>query len=130
MPRLDPVEPNSPCRRPTGSRRSFALKYILAVLLLLLPGIACAEETLSEKCTSDAASSYRGKGDRQLFVYDVENTCEFRLRCELNITIVNALGLNHDHKIITIEPRSHGRLMLWIKAAGGMSTRRHTCTQI
>ena len=106
------------------------MKYILAVLLALLPGIACAEETLSEKCTSDAASSYRGEGDRQLFVFDVENTCDFRLRCDLNIAILNAFGLNVDHKTVIIEPKSHGSLMLWIKVAGGMSTRRHTCTQI
>ncbi len=106
------------------------MKYVLAVLLLLLPCAASAEETLTEKCTSDEASSYRGEGDRQLFVYDVENTCDFRLRCELNISIVNAFGLNHDHKIITIEPKSHGSLMLWVKSAGGMSTRRHTCTQM
>ncbi len=106
------------------------MKYILAVLVLLLPGIACAEETLSEKCTSDQASSYRGEGDRQLFVYDVENTCDFRLRCELNIAILNAFGLNVDHKTVTIEPKSHGSLVLWIKSAGGMSTRRHTCTQM
>jgi hypothetical protein len=106
------------------------LKYVLAVLLLLLPGLACAEQTLSEKCTSDEASSYRGEGDRKVFVFDVENTCDFRLRCELNIAILNAFGLNVDHKTVMIEPKSHGSLVLWIKTPGGMSTRRHTCTQI
>ncbi|SDI51395.1 MULTISPECIES: hypothetical protein [Bradyrhizobium] len=105
------------------------MKYALAVLMLLLPGIACAEETLTEKCTSDAASSYRSDGDRELFVYDIENTCDYRLRCELNIALLNAFGLKVDHKILTIEPKSHGSLVLWVKSAGGMSTRRHTCKQ-
>jgi hypothetical protein len=106
------------------------MKYALAVLMLLLPGIACAEETLTEKCTSDAASSYGGEGDREFFAYDVENTCDFRLSCELNIAILNAYGLKLDHKVVTIGPKSHGSLVLWIKAAGGMSTRRHTCKQV
>jgi hypothetical protein len=106
------------------------MKYAVAVLMLLLPGIACAEETLTEKCTSDAASSYGGEGDREFFAYDVENTCDFRLSCELNIAILNAYGLKLDHKVVAIEPKSHGSLVLWIKAAGGMSTRRHTCKQI
>jgi len=106
------------------------MKYAFAVLMLLLPGIARAEETLTSKCTTDAASSYRSAGDRELFVYDVENTCDFRLSCELNIALLNAFGLNQDHKIVTIEPKSHGSLMMWVKSAGGMSTRRHTCKQI
>jgi len=38
--------------------------------------------------------------------------------------------LKLDHKVVTIEPKSHGSLVLWIKAAGGMSTRRHTCKQV
>jgi hypothetical protein len=98
--------------------------------MLLLPGIAYADETLSEKCTSDAASSHRGEGDRKVFLFDVENTCDFRIRCELNIAILNAYGLNVDHKTVTIEPKAHGSLILWIKVPGGMSTRRHTCTQL
>ena len=106
------------------------MKYALAVLMLLLPGIACAEDTLAEKCTSDAASSYGGEGAREFFAYDIENTCDFRLSCELNIAILNAYGMNLDHKTVTIEPKSHGSLVLWIKSAGGMSTRRHTCKQI
>ncbi len=101
------------------------MKYVLAVLMLLLPGIARAEEeTLTGKCTSDAASSYGGEGDREFFSYDIENTCDFRLSCELNIAILTAFGLKLDHKIITIEPKSHGSLVLWAKSAGGMSTRK------
>jgi len=106
------------------------MKYALAVLILLLPGIARSEETLTSKCTTDEASAYHSAGDRELFVFDVENTCDFRLSCELNIALLNAFGLNQDHKIVTIEPKSHGALMMWVKSAGGMSTRRHTCKQI
>ena len=106
------------------------MKYALAVLMFLLPGMAFAEETLTEKCTSDAASAYGGEGDREFFAYDVENTCDFRLSCELNIAILNAYGLKLDRKVIAIEPKSHGSLVMWIKSAGGMSTRRHTCKQI
>jgi hypothetical protein len=106
------------------------MKYALAALMFLLPGIACAEETLAEKCTTDAASFYGGEGDRAFFAYDIENTCDFRLSCELKIAILNSYGLKLDHKVVAIEPKSHGSLVLWVKSAGGMSTRRHTCKQI
>ena len=107
------------------------MKYALAVLAFLLPGVAHAEEaSLSEKCTTDAASTYWGEGDRNFFVFDVENICEFRLSCELNIAILNAFGLKTDHKIMTIEPKSHGRMILEVKSGGGFSSRRHTCKQI
>ncbi len=106
------------------------MRYVFAVLMLLLPGFACAEETLAKKCTSDEASSYRSDGDRKLFVYDVENTCDFRISCELNISILNAFGMTQDHRILAIEPKSHGSLVLWVKGFGGMSSRSHTCKQI
>lgn len=107
------------------------MKYVFAVLLLLLPGGASAEETtLAERRTSDGASSWRSAGDRKLFVFDLENTCDFRISCELNISILNTYGLILDHKIITIEPKSHGSLVLWVKTFGGMSSRAHECTQL
>jgi hypothetical protein len=71
------------------------MKHAILVLALLLPSIAYAEEvqTLEQKCTSDAASSYRGDDNHKSYVFDVENKCEFRLRCELNIAIFNAFGI-------------------------------------
>jgi len=105
------------------------MKHALAALIFLLPGIACAEETLAQRCTSDAASSYRGEGDRKFYVFDVENTCSFRLRCELNIAIFNSFGMKLDHKILTIEPGAHGSLILHVQAFGGMNSHQHTCIQ-
>ena len=109
------------------------MKYALAaVLLLLLPAMASAEEetTVAKKCTSDEASNWREAGERKLYVFDLENTCDFRISCELNISILNTYGMTLDHRIITIEPKSHGNLVLWVKAFGGMSSRGHTCKQI
>ena len=108
------------------------MKYVFAVLLLLLPGIASAEEeqTLAQKCTTDEASSWRSAGELKLFVFDLENTCDFRISCELNISILNTYGLSVDHKIIAIEPKAHGSLVMWVKAFGGMSSRAHSCTQL
>lgn len=107
------------------------MKYALLALLLLLPQIASAEEeTLAKRCTSDNASAWRNAGDRKLFVYDLENTCDFRISCELNISIMNTYELLFDHKIVTIEPKAHGSLVLWVKAFGGMSNRTHSCKQV
>ena len=107
------------------------MKYVFAVLLLLVPGIASAEEeTLAKRCTSDNASAWRNAGDRKLYVYDLENTCDFRISCELNISIMNTFELIFDHKTVTIDPKSHGSLVMWVKAFGGMSSRSHTCKQI
>jgi hypothetical protein len=107
------------------------MKYVLAALLLLLPAIASAEEeTLEKRCTSDEASAWRNAGERKLYVFDLENTCDFRISCELNISIMNTYELLFDHKVVTIEPKAHGSLVLWVKGFGGMTSRRHTCKQI
>ena len=109
------------------------MKYALAaVLLLLLPAMASAEEetTVAKKCTSDEASNWREAGERKLYVFDLENTCDFRISCELHISIMNTYELLFDHKTVTIEPKAHGSLVLWVKGYGGMTSRRHTCKQI
>ncbi len=106
------------------------MKYILVVLAILFPGIAAAEETLEQRCTSDEASSYRGEAGHKTYVYDVENKCDFRLRCQLNIAIYTSFGMKLGQKRVTIEPKSHAILVLKLKAFGGMNSHEAHCKQI
>ena len=59
--------------------------WIVAIVLpgmaLAFPGMAVAEgpQTPGQKCTSDAASSYRGEGRRKTYVYDIDTKCDFRI---------------------------------------------------
>ena len=109
------------------------MKYALVALMLLLhASIARAEQpqTFEEKCTSTEASSARGDDDHKIYVFDVENTCNFRIRCDLNIAIYNAFGMNLGHKVLVIEPHAHESLVLKLKSFGGLTEREHRCKQI
>ncbi len=65
------------------------MKSALAALLLLVPIVAHTEEpkTFEEKCTSTEASSNQGDANFDVHVFDVENKCEFSIRCDLNIAV-------------------------------------------
>jgi hypothetical protein len=106
------------------------VKIILVVLALLVPGMAAADETLEQRCTSDDASSYRGEVGHKTYVYDVENKCDFRLRCQMNIAIYNSFGMKLGQKRVTIEPKSHASLVLKLKAFGGMNSHEAHCRQM
>lgn len=108
------------------------MKYVLIMIAFLLPSIASAEEpqTLEEKCTSTEASSYQGSGNHKTYVFDVENKCNFRLRCELAIAMYTSFGMKLGHKVVTIHPKSHKSIVLKLKTFGGFTTKEHHCKQI
>jgi hypothetical protein len=108
------------------------MKSALVALLVLLPNVARAEapRTFEEKCTSTAASSNQGDANYDIHVFDVENKCEFSIRCDLNIAIYSAFGMKLGHKIVVIEPHAHGSLVLKMRNSGSLTERDHRCRQI
>jgi hypothetical protein len=108
------------------------MKPACLALLLLLPSIASAEQaqTLEEKCTSTAASSSRGEAASDVHIFDVENKCDFAIRCDLNIAIYSAFGMKQGHKIVAIEPHAHGSLTLRMRSSGSLTERDHRCRPI
>jgi len=108
------------------------VKYELIALAVLLPSMAVAEEpqTLEQKCTSDAASSYRGEGRHKTYVYDIENKCDFRIRCELAVATYTAFGTDVGHKVVTIKPKAHESVAIRARTEGGMMSREYHCKQI
>ena len=108
------------------------MKYALIALAVLLPSMAMAEgpQTLEQKCTSDAASSYRGEGRRKTYVYDIENKCDFRIRCELAVATYTAFGTDVGHKVVTIKPKTHESVAIRARTEGGMMSREYHCKQI
>ena len=90
--RITTIDLMNPNRR-GDSRGGCPVKYVWIVLAIVLPGMALAfpgmavaegPQTLGQKCTSDAASSYRGEGRRKTYVYDIDNKCDFRICCDGN----------------------------------------------
>ena len=108
------------------------MKYPLIVLAILLPGMVLAEEpqTLEQKCTSAAASSYRGEGRHKTYVYDIENKCDFRIRCELAVATYTAFGTDVGHKVATIKPKGHESVVIRARTEGGMMSREYHCKQL
>ena len=108
-------------------------RCVLVCLALFVPSLAIAEEappTLEQRCTSDEASSYRGEGATLKYVFELQNKCEKRLRCDLHISIVNAFGIKLGHKVLVLAPKSQGSLVLKIKGAGGLNQHTHRCKEI
>ena len=105
------------------------MKSACIALLVLLPNIAHAEQpqTFEEKCTSTEASANRGDANYDVHVFDVENKCDFSIRCDLNIAIYGAFGMKQGHKIVVIEPHAHGSMVLKTKSSGSLTERDHRC---
>jgi hypothetical protein len=106
---------------------------LVGVAVFFTSTFAIADEprqTLEQRCTSDEASSYQGSGGAKTYVFDVRNKCSIRLRCELNISILNAFGLKRGHKVLVIGPNSHDSLVLKLKAFGGLNQHNHSCKEI
>jgi hypothetical protein len=106
------------------------MKSALVGLLLLAPNSAQAEAsppTFEEKCTSTEASSSRTAANDDTHVFDVENKCEFSIRCDLNIAIYSAFGMKQRHRIVVIEPHGHGSLTLKMRNSGSLTERNHRC---
>ena len=109
------------------------MKYALVALMLLFQAtiaLAAESQTFEEKCTSADASSTRGDENHKTYVFDVENKCDFRIRCDLNIAIYSAFGMNLGHKVLVIEPHAHESMVLKLKSFGGLTERDHRCKQI
>jgi hypothetical protein len=103
---------------------------LVFMLLLLAPNIARAETsppTFEEKCTSTEASSNEAAANYDTHVFDVENKCDFSIRCDLNIAIYSAFGVKQGHKIVAIEPHGHGSVVLKIRNSGSLTERDHRC---
>jgi hypothetical protein len=105
------------------------MKSACIALLLLLPNIAHAEQPRSfeEKCASTEASATQGDANFDIHVFDVENKCDFSIRCDLNIAIYGAFGMKQRHKIIVIEPHAHGSMSLKTRSSGSLTERDHRC---
>jgi hypothetical protein len=112
------------------------MRQFVAALIgasIFIPTAAIAEDTpqtLEQRCTSDEASSYEGVGVNRRYIYDVQNKCQMRLRCDLNISILNAFGLKHGHKVLIIGPNSHEALIVKVRVLGGLNQRDYTCKEI
>jgi hypothetical protein len=53
-----------------------------------------------------------------------------RLRCELNICILNAFELRRSPKVLIIGPNSHQNVVLKMKVFGGLNQHDHGCKVI
>jgi hypothetical protein len=118
------------------------MKFVLALSSLFISSLAFAQTppkdlppTLEKRCTSDETSSYRGEGKARRFVFELQNTCETRLKCNLHISILNPFGLKVGHKTVTLAPKSEGAasrggLVLKVREAGGLSQRTHFCKEV
>jgi hypothetical protein len=93
---------------------------------------AKAEVSPENKCVADTAQ-FKAEDKHAYFIVALENTCEQRVKCEVNANIKTARGKRHGHATLVLGPRSAGAeakksYSLRVKVAGGMAQVERDCT--
>ncbi len=91
-----------------------------------------AEVSPENKCVADTAQ-FKAEDKHAFFIVALENTCEQRVKCEVNANIKTARGKRHGHATLVLGPRSAGAdakkfYSLRVKVAGGMAQVERDCT--
>jgi len=95
-----------------------------------------AEQTPDEKpkCVTEQ-SGFKQAGDRPTFEVALENSCDMRLKCTIDVFVMGAKGPAQGHTTLTLGAAAKGQAtrkvyVLKVKSAGGMACMSHECKQI
>ena len=95
-----------------------------------------AEQTPDEKpkCVTEQ-SGFKQAGDRPTFEVALENSCDMRLKCTIDVFVMGAKGPAQGHTTLTLGAAAKGQTtrkvyVLKVKSAGGMASMSHECKQI
>ena len=77
-------------------------------------------------------SDFRMHGKSPAFVIVLENKCERRFRCKVNVNVTSAFGSAQGHATLTLAPHAAGAAAsktyaLKVKALGGMAQSSRQC---
>lgn len=92
---------------------------------------AKAEVTTAKDCVT-FASDFRMFEGAPAYVITLENKCERRFRCKVNVGIMNAYGQAHGQATLRLAPRGDGdgarkTYALKVKQLGGMAQEQRQC---
>jgi len=86
------------------------------------------------QCIKDE-SGFRTIGARNVFMFELTNQCEQKLRCTARVYILNSFGPVQGQATLILEPKSKGPAAhkthaITVKSAGGMANMSRECKVI
>ena len=95
-----------------------------------------ASETKKEepKCVTNQ-TGFKQVGDKPVFEVALENACDVRLKCTIDIYVLGAKGPVQGHTTMVLGPAAKGQTTrkvyaLKVKSAGGMANMSQECRKI
>jgi hypothetical protein len=86
------------------------------------------------KCVTNQ-SGFKQVGDKPVFEVALENSCDVRLKCTVDIYVLGAKGPTQGHTTLVLGPAAKGQTTrkvyaLKVKSAGGMANMSQECKKI
>jgi hypothetical protein len=101
-----------------------------------MPAEQKPEERPAEKpaCVANQ-TDFKQAGGKPTFEVALENSCNMRLKCKINVYVLGAKGPVQGHTTLTLGPATKGQstrkvYVLKVKSAGGMANMSHECKKI
>jgi hypothetical protein len=86
------------------------------------------------KCVTNQ-TGFKQAGNKPTFEVALENSCDMRLKCKIDVYVLGAKGPVQGHTTLTLGPAAKGQstrkvYVLKVKSAGGMANMSHECKKI
>ena len=86
------------------------------------------------KCVTNQ-TDFKQAGGKPTFEVALENSCDMRLKCTIDVYVLGAKGPVQGHTTLTLGPAAKGQstrkvYVLKVKSAGGMANMSHECKKI
>ena len=86
------------------------------------------------KCVTNQ-TGFKQVGDKPVFEVTLENSCDMRIKCTVDIYVLGAKGPTQGHTTMVLGPAAKGQstrkvYALKVKSAGGMANMSQECKKI
>lgn len=80
-------------------------------------------------------SGFKQNGDQPVYEVALENSCDMRLKCTIDLYVLGARGPTQGRGTLVLGPAAKGQTsrkvyVLKVKSAGGMASMSHQCRKI
>ena len=109
----------------------FALGFLLAMAAFIAPATGRAEAESETKCVS-SDEEFKSTAGRFWFEVALKNTCDKRLSCKVNASVLDVKGVHLGSKTLSLAPGSKNRpanaaYRMKVGAAGGTGSVSFRC---
>jgi hypothetical protein len=93
-----------------------------------------AEKKGEPKCVTNQ-TAFKQAGDQPVFEVALENSCDMRLKCTINVYVLGAKGPTQGRTTLVLGPAAKGQTTrkvytLKVKSSGGMANMSQECKKI